>query len=236
MPTFTSSRSAGAAGVFGSAAGAAARSAERAACCWAEAVSLGVAVALGAAAAEGTANADGTSAGADGVVPGRASPTWTAASPPENFRPSGCAFGATEPSAVSTRVVSTGTHASPTFMRTGPPATSWVSVPSGLAHSVVLAVRAPVTSIRRLLSRAASSADASSGASLTGEATGGLVSATATAGLSAPRATPVSTTSPSAASTAIRRTLRTEKAPPAYACEAWELRIKTTPQDQIKDT
>ncbi|MFD5922685.1 hypothetical protein ACFVYP_38950 [Kitasatospora sp. NPDC058201] len=45
--------------------------------------------------------------------------------------------------------MSTGTHASPTFIRIGPVDRSDVSVPSGFAHSVVNSVRARVTSIRR---------------------------------------------------------------------------------------
>ncbi|MEV6955513.1 hypothetical protein [Streptomyces sp. NPDC051183] len=117
--------------------------------------------------------------------------------------------------------MSTGTQASPTLIRIGPEDMSWVSDPSGFAHSVVCSLRAPVTSIRRLFRRAASSADASSEASVTGAAAAGACGAAAAgAAVSTSSATPVSTSSPSAASTAIRRTLRIVKAPPANAGEA----------------
>ncbi|MET9468883.1 hypothetical protein ABZY44_29635 [Streptomyces sp. NPDC006544] len=70
------------------------------------------------AAAEEVGAAVGEGAGV--AVPGSLSPTVTEASPPSKTRPSGWALGATLPSAVTVSVVSTGTHASPTRIRTGP--------------------------------------------------------------------------------------------------------------------
>ncbi|MGW4897650.1 hypothetical protein ACWEQL_36190 [Kitasatospora sp. NPDC004240] len=177
-----------------------------------------MAVAAGAKAPAG-GDADGAAVGESGAaVPGNASPTFTEASPPENTSPSGWAFGATLPSGVSTNVVSTGTHASPAFIRIGPPDTSWVSVPSGFAHNVTVGVRAPVTSTRCPCRRADSNADARSGASLVLGA--GEGAATADTGASASSATPACTSSPNVRRPDIRRTLREEKAPPAYAEEA----------------
>ena len=113
--------------------------------------------------------------------------------PPDNLRPPSAAFGATDPSAAFTSVVSTGTHdPSAARTRTGAADNDEYNDPSGSTHVVAVSDRNPVTSTRCPDTRAATRADTTSGR-VSGTAVAGAACAWARTGDTTTVSTPDTT-------------------------------------------